>query len=149
MDSWLLRGVVARAFPPAPKDVDDQWRQSVDALHNFITETQAPAFDCALKSLLVAQTAPDVAAVPAETAPQDPLAAICSRASCCLRINSIRRPFLQGPRPIHERSKTTLCTARAPPRRRFGSRVRETRSGKSYAFSSEIVATRRRLSSDL
>ena len=49
--------------------------------------------------------------------------AICSGASCCPRISSILRRFLQGARIIHERSETALCAAKAPPGRRFGSRV--------------------------
>ena len=49
-------------------------------------------------------------------------AAICCKGSCCLRIIPILRRFLQGPRPTHERPETAQCTARAPPRRRDGSR---------------------------
>ena len=45
----------------------------------------------------------------------------------CPRISSSLRLFLQGARPTHERSETGLCAARAPPRRRVGSRARETR----------------------
>ena len=66
-------------------------------------------------------------------------AAACKIAPCCLRVTSSLRRFVHGPRPIHERSEAALCAAIAPPRRRFGSRVRETRSCKSGAFAPNVV----------
>ena len=66
-------------------------------------------------------------------------AVACKIAPCCLRVTSSLRRFVHGPRPIHERSKAALCAATAPPRRRFGSRVRETRSCKSCAFAPNVV----------
>ena len=61
----------------------------------------------------------------------------------CFRVSSILRRSLQGARPIHERPETALCAARAPPRRRVGSRVRETRLCKSCAFAPNGVGARR------
>ena len=40
----------------------------------------------------------------------------------CPRVSSILRRSLHAARSIHERSETALCAARAPPRRRVGSR---------------------------
>ena len=40
----------------------------------------------------------------------------------CPRVSSILRRSLHAARYIHERSETALCAARAPPRRRVGSR---------------------------
>ena len=78
-------------------------------------------------------------------------AAICFRVSCCLRVSSIHRRFLQGPRPTHERSETARCAARAPPRRRFGARARETRFCESRAFTPKNFwdASRRRRGYDV
>ena len=70
-------------------------------------------------------------------------AAMSRMAPWCPRVSSILRRFLQGARPIHKRPETTLCAARAPPRRRVGSRVRETRFRKNYALAPNIVAGRR------
>ena len=50
--------------------------------------------------------------------------AICSRASCCLRINSILRRFVQGARPTHDRPKTALCATSSPPKLQVGRRAR-------------------------
>lgn len=72
MEAQLLREVVASAIPAPSIHIDDQWRPWVDALRNFITETESSAFDVALKASLAAPSAPTVAAAPAETAPQDP-----------------------------------------------------------------------------
>ena len=59
--------------------------------------------------------------------------AICSRGSCCPRINSILRRFVQGARPTHDRPKTALCATRAPPKRQVGRRARDARRRPSTA----------------
>ena len=61
----------------------------------------------------------------------------------CAKVTSSHRRSLHAARPIHERSETALCAARAPPRRRVGSRARETRFCKNYAFAPNGVGGRR------